>query len=51
MGLNLDYIDGQTPIDEDDKEGLLVKTISTLGELVKFYQLLFMKLSIFEQAI
>lgn len=39
MGLNLDYTDGQTPIDEDEKEGLLIKTISTLGELDEFEQL------------
>lgn len=39
MGLDLDYIDGQTPIDEDEKEDLLVKTISTLGELDEFEQL------------
>jgi len=39
MGLNLDYIDGQTPIDGDEKEGLLIQTISTLGELDEFEQL------------
>lgn len=39
MGLNLDYSDGQTPIDEDEKEGLLIKTIATLGELNEFEQL------------
>ena len=39
MGLNLDYIDGQTPIDEDEKEGLLIQIISTLGELDEFEQL------------
>ena len=39
MGLDLNYIDGQTPIDEDEKEGLLLKTISTLGELNEFEQL------------
>ena len=33
MGLDLKYIDGQTPIDEDEKEGLLIKTISTKQEL------------------
>ena len=27
MGLDLDYIDGQTPLDEDEKEGLLIETI------------------------
>ncbi|TJY37719.1 mobile mystery protein B [Pontimicrobium aquaticum] len=39
MGLNLDYIDGQTPIDEDEKEGLLIETVSTKGELDEFEQL------------
>ena len=38
MGLNLDYIDGQTPIDEDEKEGLLIETITTKGELDEFEQ-------------
>lgn len=39
MGLELDYIEGQTPIDEDEKEGLLINTISTRGELDEFEQL------------
>ncbi len=38
MGLNLEYIEGQTPIDEEEKEGLLIKTISTRGELNEFEQ-------------
>lgn len=38
MGLNLDYTDGQTPIDEEEKEGLLINTISTRGELDEFEQ-------------
>jgi Fic-DOC domain mobile mystery protein B len=38
MGLNLKYIEGQTPLDEDEKEGLLIKTISTHGELDEFEQ-------------
>ncbi len=38
MGLNLDYIDGQTPIDEDEKVGLRVKTVSTREELDEFEQ-------------
>jgi hypothetical protein len=25
MGLNLDHSDGQTPLDEDEKEGLLIR--------------------------
>ncbi len=38
MGLDLEYIDGQTPLDEDEKEGLLVATIATRGELDEFEQ-------------
>lgn len=38
MGLDLEYIDGQTPIDEDEKEGLLIGTIATKGELDEFEQ-------------
>jgi Fic-DOC domain mobile mystery protein B len=39
MGLDLDYSDGQTPLDEDEKEGLLIPTITTRGELDEFEQL------------
>jgi len=38
MGLKLEYIEGQTPLDEEEKEGLLIKTISTRGELDEFEQ-------------
>ncbi|HLT87828.1 MAG TPA: mobile mystery protein B [Sphingobacterium sp.] len=38
MGLDLEYIDGQTPIDEDEKEGLLIETIATKEELDEFEQ-------------
>ncbi len=38
MGLELDYINGQTPIDEDEKEGLLIETITTKSELNEFEQ-------------
>ncbi len=38
MGLDLDYQDGQTPLDEDEKEGLLIPTIATRGELDEFEQ-------------
>jgi len=38
MGLNLEYIDGQTPLDEDEKDGLLIESISTRGELDEFEQ-------------
>lgn len=39
MELDLNYIDGQTPIDEDEKEGLLIETISNKAELDEFEQL------------
>ncbi len=39
MGLKLTYQEGQTPLDEDEKEGLLIKTITTQGELNEFEQL------------
>jgi Fic-DOC domain mobile mystery protein B len=38
MGLDLAYIDGQTPLGEDEKEGLLIPTISTRTELDEFEQ-------------
>ncbi|MDA3886099.1 MAG: mobile mystery protein B [Candidatus Delongbacteria bacterium] len=38
MGLELSYENGQTPISEEEKEGLLIKTISTKGELDEFEQ-------------
>ncbi len=38
MGLDLACIDGQTPLDEDEKEGLLIPTISTHAELNEFEQ-------------
>jgi len=39
MGLDLDYTDGQTPLDEDEKDGLRIATITTRGELDEFEQL------------
>lgn len=39
MGLDLDYNNGQTPIDEDEKQGLLISTITTREELDEFEQL------------
>ncbi|WP_179348427.1 mobile mystery protein B [Winogradskyella pacifica] len=39
MGLNLHYKDGQTPLDEDEKEGLKIKSITTQKELDEFEQL------------
>jgi len=39
MGLNLEYVDGQTPLDEDEKDGLRILSIATRGELDEFEQL------------
>jgi len=39
MGLDLKYQDGQTPLDEDEKEGLKIKSITTQKELDEFEQL------------
>ncbi len=38
MGLKLEYIDGQTPLDEEEKDGLLILTIATREELDEFEQ-------------
>jgi fido (protein-threonine AMPylation protein) len=38
MGLDFEYIKEQSPIDEEEKEGLKIKTISTRGELDEFEQ-------------
>jgi len=38
MGLDLDYTNDQTPLDEDEKEDLLIQTITTRGELDEFEQ-------------
>ena len=39
MRLEFDYKDGQTPLDEEEKEGLKIKSITTQGELDEFEQL------------
>lgn len=39
MGLELQYTDGQTPLDEGEKEGLKIKSITTQEELDEFEQL------------
>ena len=39
MGLEFDYKDGQTPLDEEEKEGLKIKSITTQRELDEFEQL------------
>lgn len=39
MGLEFEYEDGQTPLSEEEKEGLLIKTITTHGELDEYEQL------------
>ena len=38
MGLELHYKDGQTPLDQEEKEGLKIKSITTQGELDEFEQ-------------
>lgn len=39
MGLELKYDDGQTPLDEEEKEGIKIKSITTQGELDELEQL------------
>ncbi|MCM4153944.1 mobile mystery protein B [Arenibacter sp. N53] len=39
MGLELKYDDGQTPLDEEEKEGIKIKSITTQEELDEFEQL------------
>lgn len=39
MGLELNYIEGQTPVDEDEKHGLRILSITTREELDEFEQL------------
>ncbi len=38
MGLELEYTEAQTTLDDDEKEGILIKTISTRFELDEFEQ-------------
>jgi len=39
MGLDFKYIGGQTPLSEEEKESLLIKSITTRGELDELEQL------------
>ncbi len=39
MGFEIKYDDGQTPLDENEKEGLKIESITTQGELDEFEQL------------
>jgi Fic-DOC domain mobile mystery protein B len=39
MGFNSDYIDGQTPLNEEEQNGLLIPSITTREELDEFEQL------------
>ena len=39
MGLNLEYIEGQTPISEEEKEGIKIKSIITHSDLNQMEQL------------
>ncbi|CAM3415733.1 mobile mystery protein B [Aquirufa ecclesiirivi] len=38
MGLRIAYNEGQTPLDDEEKEGLLIPSIATRGELDEFEQ-------------
>lgn len=38
MGLELEYIGGQTPVDDDEKQGLLIPSITVKSELDEFEQ-------------
>lgn len=38
MGLIMEYIEGQTPLDVDERDGLLITTIASRGELDEFEQ-------------
>jgi fido (protein-threonine AMPylation protein) len=38
MELDLEYTDGQTPLGEEEKDGLLIPTVTTRGELDEFEQ-------------
>ncbi|MCX6276333.1 MAG: mobile mystery protein B [Bacteroidetes bacterium] len=38
MGLNLEYIGGQTPLDDEERKGLLIPSITTREELDEFEQ-------------
>lgn len=39
MGLNIDTFEGQTPLDEDELDGLLIRSISTRQQLDQYEQL------------
>ncbi|WP_371743317.1 hypothetical protein [Pseudozobellia sp. WGM2] len=39
MGLEFVYKNGHTPLDEEEKDGLKIKSITTQGELDEFQQL------------
>jgi hypothetical protein len=43
MGLTIEYTDGQTPLDEEEKEGLQIPSITTREELDEFEQLIIEK--------
>ncbi len=38
MGLDLEYIEGQTPLEQEEMDGLLISTSATRGELDEFEQ-------------
>jgi len=40
MGLDFEYSNGQTPLDEDEKDGILIPTIATRGFFFPYCTLL-----------
>ncbi len=38
MGLEIDYVDGQTPLSEEELEGLKIPSLTTREELDEFEQ-------------
>lgn len=38
MGLDFEYIQGQTPLDDEEKEGLLIPSITNRIQLDEFEQ-------------
>lgn len=43
MALEIEYLEGQTPLDEEEKAGLKIDTITTREELNEFEQLAIQK--------
>ena len=43
MGLSIEYVEGQTSLDEEQKEGLRIPSITTREELNEFEQIILRK--------